>query len=69
MPVQNRFRSVIITVLEAEIQAAYEWLLNMNSAISPSYVTDEVIDSMANGEKRMYGSSCFAVKLRIWSWK
>ena len=36
---------------EAEIQAAYEWLLQMNSAIRPSYVTDEVIDGMAEGYK------------------
>ncbi|MBR3098228.1 MAG: ABC transporter substrate-binding protein [Clostridia bacterium] len=34
-----------------EIQAAYEWLRNMDKAVRPSYVTDEVIDSMANGEK------------------
>ena len=38
---------------EAEIQAAYEWLRQMDKAVHPSYVTDEVIDSMANGEKWM----------------
>ena len=36
-----------------EIQAAYEWLRQMDKAVHPSYVTDEVIDSMANGEKWM----------------
>lgn len=36
---------------EAEVQAAYEWLLKMDEAIDPSYVTDEVIDGMVNGEK------------------
>ena len=36
---------------EEEIQAAYEWLLDMNSAVHPSYVTDEVIDAMAQGHK------------------
>ncbi len=36
-----------------EIQAAYEWLREMDKNIHPSYVTDEVIDSMANGEKWM----------------
>ena len=36
-----------------EIQAAYEWLREMDKAVHPSYVTDEVIDSMANGEKWM----------------
>lgn len=32
-----------------EINAAYEWLLSMNKAITPAYVTDEVIDGMING--------------------
>ena len=36
-----------------EIQAAYEWLRQMDKAVHPAYVTDEVIDSMANGEKWM----------------
>ena len=36
-----------------EIQAAYEWLRQMDKTVHPSYVTDEVIDSMANGEKWM----------------
>ena len=39
------------TESEEEIQAAYEWLREMDKTINPSYVTDEVIDSMANGEK------------------
>ena len=34
-----------------EINAAYEWLLQMNNTMSPVYVTDEVIDSMMNGYK------------------
>jgi len=33
-----------------EIQAAYDWLLEMNELVEPAYVTDEVIDGMANGE-------------------
>ena len=33
----------------AEIEAAYEWLRDMNNTMSPIYVTDEVIDSMING--------------------
>ena len=36
-----------------EIQAAYDWLRGMDKAVHPSYVTDEVIDSVANGEKWM----------------
>lgn len=36
---------------EAEIQAAYEWLLQMNNTMAPAYVTDEVIDGMINGNK------------------
>jgi spermidine/putrescine-binding protein len=34
-----------------EIQEAYEWLKEVNSTMEPSYVTDEVIDAMANGNK------------------
>lgn len=36
---------------DAEIEAAYEWLREMNNTMSPVYVTDEVIDNMMNGEK------------------
>ena len=41
------------TTDEAEISAAYEWLRNMHANLKPSYVTDEVIDSMAEGLKWM----------------
>lgn len=34
-----------------EIQAAYDWLKEMNDTMEPAYVTDEVIDGMANGNK------------------
>ena len=34
-----------------EIRAAYEWLREVDRTVHPSYVQDEVIDSMANGEK------------------
>ena len=34
-----------------ELNAAYEWLLQMNDTMSPVYVTDEVIDGMMNGYK------------------
>ena len=34
-----------------EINAAYEWLREMNDTMEPAYVTDEVIDGMANGNK------------------
>jgi len=36
-----------------EIQQAYEWLVDMDAKLSPSYVTDEVIDGMINGEKAL----------------
>lgn len=36
---------------EDEIQAAYEWLMNINNTMEPSYVIDEVIDAMVNGNK------------------
>ncbi|MDO5387814.1 MAG: ABC transporter substrate-binding protein [Clostridia bacterium] len=39
------------TESDDEINAAYEWLKEVNSTMEPSYVTDEVIDSMANGNK------------------
>ncbi|MGN0134540.1 MAG: extracellular solute-binding protein, partial [Anaerotignum sp.] len=39
------------TESEAEIQEAYEWLLDMNNTMAPIYVTDEVIDGMINGNK------------------
>ncbi len=41
------------TADDAEIQAAYEWLLQMNAAIQPDYVTDQMIDGMAEGFKWM----------------
>ena len=34
-----------------EIYEAYEWLLDMNNKMNPTYVTDEVIDGMMNGNK------------------
>ena len=39
------------TSVPDEINAAYEWLLQMNDTMSPVYVTDEVIDGMMNGYK------------------
>ena len=36
---------------DEEINAAYEWLVEMNDTMEPAYVTDEVIDGMVNGDK------------------
>lgn len=36
---------------EDEIDKAYEWLKELNDTMAPVYVTDEVIDNMANGAK------------------
>ena len=36
---------------EEEINAAYDWLKELNDTMEPVYVTDEVIDNMANGMK------------------
>ena len=36
---------------QKEITEAYNWLLAMDEAVNPVYVTDEVIDSMAKGLK------------------
>lgn len=38
---------------ENEINAAYEWLVELNKTMEPIYVTDEVIDNMANGRKAL----------------
>ena len=36
---------------EDEIQAAYEWLVDLTTTMDPVYVTDEVIDYMSAGNK------------------
>ena len=36
---------------DAEIEEAYNWLLELNNTMDPAYVTDEVIDNMMNGTK------------------
>ena len=36
---------------EAEINAEYEWLLDMKKVADPVFVTDQVIDGMINGTK------------------
>lgn len=36
---------------EDEINEAYNWLVELNDTMNPTYVTDEVIDNMANGDK------------------
>lgn len=36
---------------QKEIVEAYDWLIAMNEAVAPVYVTDEVIDNMAKGRK------------------
>ena len=48
---------------EDEIQEAFQWLREADKAVQPAYVTDEVIDAMANGEKWMAivysGDGCY----------
>jgi spermidine/putrescine transport system substrate-binding protein/spermidine/putrescine transport system permease protein len=34
-----------------EIEAAFQWLREMNATMEPAYVTDEIIDDMVNGKK------------------
>ena len=41
------------TTDQNELNEAFDWLREMDKTVSPSYVTDEVIDAMANGEKWM----------------
>lgn len=38
---------------KAELDAAYEWLVEQNETMEPIYVGDEVIDSMISGNKDM----------------
>ena len=38
---------------EAEIQEAYQWLMEQRQTMNPVYVADEVIDGMINGNKDM----------------
>ena len=38
---------------ENEINAAYDWLVELNKTMKPVYVTDEVIDYMISGNKDM----------------
>lgn len=39
------------TTDENQLEAAYQWLLQVNNTMNPVYVTDEVIDQMINGTK------------------
>ena len=58
-----------------ELHAAYEWLVKMKQTIHPSFVTDEMIDGMAQGEKwiaMMYsGDAAYASmeneRLAVWA--
>jgi spermidine/putrescine transport system substrate-binding protein/spermidine/putrescine transport system permease protein len=58
-----------------ELTQAYDWLVKMNQTIHPSFVSDEMIDGMAQGEKwmaMMYsGDATYASmeneKLTVWA--
>ena len=39
------------TTSEADLEAAYNWLREMDKTVRPSYVTDEVIDGMLESQK------------------
>ena len=39
------------TTSEADLEAAYNWLREMDKTVRPSYVTDEVIDGMIDSQK------------------
>ena len=49
----------------AEIQAAYEWLLKMNSTMEPTYVTDEVIDGMKAVFEEIQANKLDGIMLRF----
>ncbi len=38
---------------DAEIEEAYQWLLELHQTMDPAYVTDEVNDAMINSEKAL----------------
>ena len=38
---------------DAELQAAFDWLTQLNSTMDPIYVTDDVIDNMIAGNKAL----------------
>ncbi|HQB32980.1 MAG TPA: extracellular solute-binding protein, partial [Erysipelotrichaceae bacterium] len=38
---------------EQELLEAYNWLIKMDNAVDPAYVTDEIIDGIINGEKAL----------------
>ncbi|MFV0380318.1 MAG: ABC transporter substrate-binding protein [Anaerorhabdus sp.] len=41
------------TTNEQEIEEAFQWLIDLDEKVEPSYVTDEVIDAMIYGEKAL----------------
>lgn len=52
------------TTNQAQLQKAYNWLLEQRKTMDPTYATDESIDSMKNGEKAlcvMYSGDAAAV--------
>ncbi len=54
------------TADEDELQAAYQWLVQVNTTMNPVYVTDEVIDQMINGTKdiaEMYSGDAVYVEM------
>ena len=54
------------TTDEAELTAAYDWLRQMDKTIRPSYVTDQVIDGMIDGQKwlaEVYSGDAAAIML------
>jgi spermidine/putrescine-binding protein len=36
---------------EAEIEAAYQWLITMDQTVAPVYIAEEIIDAMINAQK------------------
>ena len=54
------------TTDQAELTAAYDWLRQMDKTIRPSYVTDQVIDGMIDGQKwlaEVYSGDAAAIML------
>ena len=55
------------TTNEAEIEAAYQWLINQRDTMDPIYAGDDVIDNMISGNKALEMHLTLSVKTRIWT--
>lgn len=53
LPAMKALGISLNTDSDEDIQRAYEWLVKQKQTIHPGYITDEINDLMANGEKTL----------------